>query len=1150
MKPARRARLSSLVLVLAGIICFAGAASWNSSHVAAESPDTADGGLSGAAVTEDPGGIVVQYEPGTSDAAIAALEASLGIDSDVLEATDGLRVLPLDDPADLSAVLAALQQSGLVAQAAPDRIATAFEVPDDPGYPLQWDLHGGAGGVNAEAAWDLATNRGAGVTVAVIDTGVAYESNTRPGIFGTATFAPAPDLAGVPIVSPWNYIADDAHPDDDHGHGTHVAGTILEQTNNGQGAAGMASDASLMPIKILDFSGQGNGSDIVDAIYYAVDHGANVINMSLGFPDTGTPDASGQYCTEILGLGPALDYADTHGVTVVAAAGNEGASTVSCPAAYPTVIAVGATRYDGAVTSYSNTGATLDVTAPGGDPNVDQNGDGVVDGITQETYCLDGVYLLFTGNYTQFCNKIFEGTSMASPHVAGVAALLLGESPGLSPAQVRYYLETTARDEGAPGWDPQYGAGLIDAGAAVALVQGTDPPVFTPTPTPSVSPTPFPTATPTATPVPPPAAPTDLTATLTGITTVKLTWTDNATNEQYYSVERSTDGVNYSQVALVLAGTTNWTNYVLAAGTEFSFRVRAQTGSLYSAYSNVVTATTGDAPAAPSDLHVTATTESSISLAWTDNSDNEQFFIVERSTDGSSWSSAAYVGSNTTSWTNSGLAPSTTYQYRVRANVSNLYSPYTSPVSASTSAEPPPPAAPSSLVLTPQGPDAARLDWTDNATDEQYFRVERSTDGVSYSQVALLLANTTSWTNYGLAPATTYFYRVRASAGSRYSGYSNSVSVTTAGPPAAPSNLVAVALSPTSVRLAWTDNSSDEQYFRIERSLDGVSYSQAGILLANNTSWTDYSLQPETSYTYRVRASAGSAYSAYTPPATVTTFGPPSAPTSLETTVLGPSSIRLDWTDNATTEQNYYVERSPDGSSFTQVAQLSANTVTWTSTLLTAETTYWFRVRAGQGGTYSSYSNTASATTDDASSTSIVLVATAVDAGKISLTWNDNVDGEQFWWIERSTNGTNFSVISLQSANTTSWSNGSLSANTQYWYRVRTSTSGVYGTYSNVATAITLPPPAAPSGLTLTIVGTTAVKLAWQDNSSNEQYFRLERSTDGITFSQAGIVLANTTSWTFYGLTPGTTYWYRVRATAGSAVSDPSNAASITIAGP
>ena len=200
---------------------------------------------------------------------------------------------------------------------------------------------------------------------------------------------------------------------DDHGHGSHVTGTIAQSTNNNYGVVGVAPGAAIMPVKSIDYTGNGRDFDTIEAIYYATDHGADVVNMSLGFSGTGSPDASGAYCSEIVGMNEALEYAYGHGVTVVAAAGNS-ASIVSCPAAYPTVIAVGSTRYDGGVSYFSNRGDALDVTAPGGDDRVDQNGDGYTDGILQNTYCATAQALHQSGRFDQFCDVFKVGTSMAA----------------------------------------------------------------------------------------------------------------------------------------------------------------------------------------------------------------------------------------------------------------------------------------------------------------------------------------------------------------------------------------------------------------------------------------------------------------------------------------------------------------------------------------------------------------------------------------------------------------------------------------------------------------------------------------------------------------------------------------------------------------
>jgi subtilisin family serine protease len=236
--------------------------------------------------------------------------------------------------------------------------------------------------------------------------------------------------------------------------------------------------------------------------------------MSLGFQGTGAPDANGEVCAELVGLNDALQNAYDNGVTVVAAAGNDG-GVVSCPAAYPTVISVAATGYLGTRVSYSNQGDALDVAAPGGDPDADLNGDGFSDGVVQETYCDPGSWILFFGNFDSFCDVLMSGTSMATPHVSGLVALLLGEDSTLSPDEVRQIIESTARDRGAAGWDPLYGHGLIDAEAAALMVVGSVPtPTSTNTATATNTPidtsTPTNTATATNTPTsgPPTATPT------------------------------------------------------------------------------------------------------------------------------------------------------------------------------------------------------------------------------------------------------------------------------------------------------------------------------------------------------------------------------------------------------------------------------------------------------------------------------------------------------------------------------------------------------------------------------------------------------------------------------------------------------------------
>jgi serine protease len=320
-----------------------------------------------------------------------------------------------------------------------NRIAYANATVNDPTFSLQWHFQT----VQAQSAWDTST--GSGVVVAVLDTGLAT--------------AGASDGIGC-TVSGTDTVNNDNSPLDDDGHGTHVAGTIAQQTQNGVGVAGLAYSACIMPVKVLDDSGSGSFADIADGMYFAVNNGADVINMSLG------TDAKFQVRNDPF-MDPALDYAYSNDVTVVCSAGNESQrKNVGYPAIYPTTIGVGATDYRDRVPRYSNKGDGLDIVAPGGDNTRDDNGDGYADGVLQETF--DG---------TSWGYYFFSGTSMASPHVAAAAALLISSGVATSPDAVFNALTSTAKDLGNSGYDSTHGWGLLQA--ADALVGPPPPPPCT-----------------------------------------------------------------------------------------------------------------------------------------------------------------------------------------------------------------------------------------------------------------------------------------------------------------------------------------------------------------------------------------------------------------------------------------------------------------------------------------------------------------------------------------------------------------------------------------------------------------------------------------------------------------------------------------------
>lgn len=296
---------------------------------------------------------------------------------------------------------------------------TGFRV-NDPDYEKQWNFQQ----IKVEEAWAKGAN-GKGVTVAVIDTGVSQ----------------GPDLAQTEFVPGYDFVNDRVDATDDNGHGTHVAGTIAQSTNNEYGVAGVAYGAKIMPLKVLSRFGSGTIADIAEAIRFAADNGADVINMSLG----GGGDSKL--------MREAIDYAHSRGVVIVAAAGNESRAQASYPAFYPHVIAVSAIGPDETKTTYSNYGDGVDIAAPGGETRQDP-----LNGILQET--------INPRTPDQFEFKAFQGTSMAAPHVAGVAALVKAQNRNLSPDEVWAVLQKSARPvEG----DKQnhFGVGYLDASQAV-----------------------------------------------------------------------------------------------------------------------------------------------------------------------------------------------------------------------------------------------------------------------------------------------------------------------------------------------------------------------------------------------------------------------------------------------------------------------------------------------------------------------------------------------------------------------------------------------------------------------------------------------------------------------------------------------------------
>jgi serine protease len=366
-----------------------------------------------------------------------------------------------------------LRRTPGVAYAEPNYRVKAFAVPDDAAYPFQWHYPL----IDLPAAWD-STSGTPGVIVAVVDTGV---------------LSGHPDLANQ-LVAGYDFVRDQANAGDGDGidpdpedpgggdaaggssfHGTHVAGTVAARGNNGQGVAGVAYGARVMPLRALGTDGSGTSYDVAQAVRFAAglanDSGtvpaqrADIINLSLG----GGPFSQS---AQIL-----YNEVRAAGVAVVAAAGNEASTVPAYPASYANVISVSAVDLQRRPAFYSNRGGAIDIAAPGGDSTVDLNGDGYPDGVlsTGGSASASGIDFAYT---------FLSGTSMATPHVAGVLALMKSANPDLTPADIDALLERgeLTEDLGLPGRDDSYGYGMINAARAVAaaLVASGQPPADQP----------------------------------------------------------------------------------------------------------------------------------------------------------------------------------------------------------------------------------------------------------------------------------------------------------------------------------------------------------------------------------------------------------------------------------------------------------------------------------------------------------------------------------------------------------------------------------------------------------------------------------------------------------------------------------------------
>jgi subtilisin family serine protease len=532
--------------------------------------------------------------------------------------------------------LAACRQDPEVAYAEPNYVRSLSAIPNDTDFDLLWGLDntGQTGGVvdadiDAVEAWDIQTGN-TDVVVAVIDTGVDLDHDE---------LAENILLKGNGDYHGWDFANDDAFPDDDNGHGSHVSGIIGAKGDNGLGVVGVTWSVSIMPLKILDAAGSGTVADEIEAIEYAINHGAHIINASYSGPTYSVFERD------------AIEMAKDAGILFVAAAGNKGYGNEAdgwnndedgqqiYPAGYDleNIVAVAATDHHDSLAGFSNYGPlSVDVAGP-------------------------GASVLSAYRNNQF--KTLSGTSMATPHVSGLAALIWAEDIFQNGSVTLSFTEVRNRICNGVDVLPALSGRILMAGRINAYQSLV-----------------------TVDPLQRPASPSGLDAQAISSNVVQLTWTDESGNESGFKVVRAQNpGGPYAHVGTAAENVSQFTDNMARDGSVNYYAVLAFNGHGDSAESLGASATTP--LAAPTDLTAVAVSTGTINLSWTDHSAVETGYeIEEKAGPGGSFSLIVMVGAGEESYTRTGLDPAVHYTYRIRATAGGSFSAYSNEASATTQA--------------------------------------------------------------------------------------------------------------------------------------------------------------------------------------------------------------------------------------------------------------------------------------------------------------------------------------------------------------------------------------------------------------------------------------------------------------------------------
>ncbi|MFT5594107.1 MAG: serine protease [Oceanicoccus sp.] len=654
-------------------------------------------------------------------------------------AKTNVHVVKLDkmyDVAELKSLAQTLKNDNAnIEYAEPDYRMFPFSVtPNDTYYQeFQWSFHD-TFGINMPKAWEITTGS-EDVVVAVIDSGILKNhmdfSSARlldgydfmSAIEGNLYYAEMLYQAGdgdgrdadSSDVGDW-VDADDlpesmkgsCEAEDSSWHGSHVAGTIGAEANDDFGVAGVDWKAKILPVRVLGRCG-GYTSDIAEAILWAAGgdvtgvpknvHPANVINLSLGGGD--------DYCPKTFQR--AISEAQQHGAFVVAAAGNDNINAAGVsPANCAGVFTVGASQRSGMRSGFSNFGSHVDILAPGGSGNgckedIPSTVDSSPDSPAEDS-----------------AHACYPGTSMATPHVAGVASLMIAANPDLTPSQISAALKSSARSHVDSSCGvTRCGAGLLDAHQALLDVKV-------------------------------PTAASDLIAVNDG-SKVDLSWKDTSEYEKGFNIYRSKNNSVFELIATRSANTQSYTDNNLIIG-EYEYKLIAVNGIWASDDSNTVKANVS--LYAPNDLSGSYAKSQGVSIKWLDSKNYGVTYIIERAVADGEF--VELTRHNTLHFTDNNTLDGMRYRYRVKSFIAEQSSDYTNELEViSTMLNP-------NISYIQKKGQGAVLYWSDNSESESRYEIERSRDGINFTTIGSVNADVTSYKDNNIQSSVQYFYRVRA----------------------------------------------------------------------------------------------------------------------------------------------------------------------------------------------------------------------------------------------------------------------------------------------------------------------------------------------------------------------------------------------------